>query len=372
MYRAREQMNVRGLLNRAQRVPLRLKLLLGCLTVLLLAGAGTWVLVRSAPELVPGGPVVVFGILGVVGLSVFHVVFVPRALEPIRELERAARAIRAGSESVVEVRRSAFADREMLRVLDVFSATLRETVELRGRLHGFAMRALEVGEEQMREISGQLHDDIAQRLAGLVMRLRVVEQTEDPEERQRLLTAVRGEARGALEEVRLLARELRTPELDDLGLGPALRAFGRSLAERSDLEIDFDLAATNGYLTSGQKIGLYRILQEALYNTARHAGAGRVEVRVAHRDGRVVAEAADDGVGFDPAVMDPTDCTCFGLLAMRERARYLGGDFQLETRPGEGTVVRVEIPDATGGPEASSSSNRRTRVGGRPTSAGER
>lgn len=351
-------MNGRDVLDRVQAVPLRLKLLVGCLAVLAVAGSGTWLLDRSFAGLVPGGSVVVFAALGLAGLTVFHLVFVPRALEPIRELERAARGIRSGHEDV-EVQVSPFADPEMRRVAEVFNETVRETYELRRRLHTLAMRALESGEEQLREISNQLHDDIAQRLAGLVVRLRVAEQSDDPEERQRILGEVRGEAREALEEVRLLARGLRTPELDDLGLGPALRAFGRSLAERNDLEIDFDLAATNGYLTSNQKIGLYRILQEAMYNSVRHAGARRLDLTVSHRLGGVVAEAADDGAGFDPGSVESQERACLGLLAMRERARHVGGTFHLESRPGSGTRIRVEIPglgsDPKGGADGESS-----------------
>lgn len=337
-------MTGRSILDRVQGVSLRLKLLLGCLGVLALAAVGTWLVGPKAAGVVPGGPIALFAVLGLAGLTVFHLVFVPRALEPIRDLEGAARAIHRGDEAV-EVEVSPFADPEMRRVVQVFNDALRETSELRRRFHTLAMRAVETGEEQLREIADQLHDDIAQRLAGLVVRLRVAEQEEEPERQRRTLRELRGEARAALEEVRLLARELRTPELDDLGLGPALRAFGRSLADRSGLEIRFDLAATNGYLTSNQKIGLYRILQEAMYNTARHAGARRVDLRLLHRNGRVVAEAADDGSGFDPAMMEARDGACLGLLAMRERARHVGASFHLESQPGEGTVVRVEIPD---------------------------
>lgn len=333
---------------RIKAVPLRLKLLLGCLAVLALAGFGTWLVWRWVPVDAPLPPVLLFAALGLGGLTVFHLTLVPRALEPIRDLERAARAIRSGAREV-EIEVSPFSDPELRRVVEVFNETVRETSDLRSRLHTLAMRALDAGEEQLRDLSIRLHDDIAQRFAGLVVRLRIAERLEDPEERRRMLREVRDEARAAVEEVRRLARGLRTPELDDLGLGPALRAFGRSLAERNDLEITFDLTAPNGGLTPRQTIGIYRILQEAMRNTVRHAGASRIDLRLRHRNGRVLAEAADDGRGFDPERIEAGEAPCLGLLAMRERARHIGGTLSLSSRPGEGAVVRVEVPEGPPG-----------------------
>lgn len=350
-----------SILRRVQAVSLQLKLLLGSLTVLVVAGIGAWLLWRQAPGPVPLGPILVFTALGLLGLTVFHLVFVPRALEPLRELERAASAIRDGV-TEVEVESSPFADAEMRRVVAVFNQMISETADLRARLHRLAMRALDTGEEQLREVSTRLHDDVAQRLAGVLLRLRVAEQVEDYGERVRLLSEIRDEAREALEEIRGLARSLRTPELDDLGLGSALRAFGRRLARRYDLEIAFELEPTDDSLSLHQKIGLYRILQEAMYNTVRHAGARRVEIRIRRLAGSVVAEVVDDGRGFDPERLTGDDAPCLGLLAMRERARHVGGHLHLVSAPGEGTNVRVEIrvdetgsrPPATPGPGSAS------------------
>lgn len=321
---------------------LQLKLLLGSVTVLVGAGVGAWLLWRQAPGIVPLGPILLFAALGLLGLTVFHLVFVPRALEPLRELERAASAIRDGV-TEVEVETSPFADAEMRRVVAVFNRMISETADLRARLRRLAMRALDTGEEQLREVSSRLHDDVAQHLAGVLLRLRVAEQVEDFGERVRILSEVRDEAKEALEEIRGLARSLRTPELDDLGLGPALRAFGRPLARRNDLEIAFELEPTDGSLSLHQKIGLYRILQEAMYNAVRHAGASKMVIRIRRPEGSVVAEVVDDGRGFDPERLAGDDAPCMGLLAMHERARHVGGHLHLLSARGEGTRVRVEI-----------------------------
>lgn len=332
------------LLEQVKTVPLRVKLLVGDLIVIALAGFGTWLMWGTHPATAPLGPILLFAVLGAVGLTAFHIMLVPRALEPVRHLERAARAIRTGAQEV-EIEVSPVADPELRRVVEVFGETVRETAELRSRLHTLAMRSLDAGEERLRELSSRLHDDIAQRLAALVVRLRLAERSEDPEKRRVLLNTIRAETRATLEEVRLMARGLRTPELDDLGLGPALRAFGRSLAERNGLEMVFEVAVAETDLSPHQTIGLYRILQEAMYNTVRHAGARVVEIRLFRRDGRMVAEAVDDGSGFDPARIDGGEKPCLGLLAMEERARNIGGILTLESGPGRGTVVRVEIPD---------------------------
>lgn len=333
-----------SLLEQVKTVPLRIKLLVGDLAVMAIAGCGAWLMWRIDPATGPLAPVLLFAVLGVVGLTTFHMMLVPRALEPLRHLEQAARAIRTGAQEV-EIEVSAFADPELQRVVEVFGETVRETAELRSRLHTLAMRSLEAGEERLQEVSSRLHDDIAQRLATLVVRLRLAEGSEDPEKREVLLHTIRDETRATLEAVRLMARGLRTPELDDLGLGPALRAFGRSVAERNGPEMVFEIAVSDTDLSPHQTIGLYRILQEAVYNTVRHAGARVVEIRLFRRDDRTVAEVVDDGCGFDPAWIDRDEKPCLGLLAMEERARNIGGSLSLESEPGRGTVVRVEVPD---------------------------
>jgi signal transduction histidine kinase len=153
---------------------------------------------------------------------------------------------------------------------------------------------------------------------------------------------LRSVAAQTLDEVHNLAMQLRPRVLDDMGLPAAL---DRLTAEwQARYRIPIDLAVTIGDLRLPPAIdtALYRIIQEALTNTARHAAAQSVSILIERRNQEVVAVIEDDGQGFEAAY--PTGVFHLGLSGMRERAELLGGQLTIESSPGKGTSIFVEIP----------------------------
>lgn len=222
-------------------------------------------------------------------------------------------------------------------------STIRDVTE-RKRLREFGSGALQAAEEERRRIARELHDDTAQRLAGLLIRLRLARRAEDPERRAELLDRTREEILASAEAIRRIARGLRPPALEDAGLGAAIRWHVRQQADPAELTAEVDLEPVEERLDDDAKLAIYRIVQEALSNTIRHASATTVQVRLRHRDGVVVAEVADDGAGFRLEGSVERFDDGLGLLGMKERAAVVGGTLEIDTEPGKGTRVRASIP----------------------------
>jgi two-component system sensor histidine kinase UhpB len=143
-----------------------------------------------------------------------------------------------------------------------------------------------------------------------------------------------------------MAKGLRPPALDVLGLAPAIESYARSLAEAADLELDLRSDLVDGVLTPDVELILYRILQEALSNVVRHSGASAVRIRLARRGTDVELVIEDDGAGFDVGAELSDRSRGLGLFGMQERAAYIGGTVSIVSTPGRGTTVAVTVPIA--------------------------
>jgi two-component system sensor histidine kinase UhpB len=156
---------------------------------------------------------------------------------------------------------------------------------------------------------------------------------------------VRQQIASTLEGIRRYARGLRPPALDELGLVPAIESYARTLTEGSGLPVIIHgQPLGNAALSKEEELALYRIVQEALSNVVRHAGATQAEVRVRRAGGMVVASVHDDGLGFDVARVLGGDGGGLGLFGMQERAAYVGGHVSIDSAADQGTTVRVEVP----------------------------
>jgi len=208
--------------------------------------------------------------------------------------------------------------------------------------------------ERSRELSMQgernrlaleLHDAVSQKLFSLVLTAEAAGEqlSRDPEAARASIVRLRTVASEALEELRTLIHELRPPELERDGLCGALRKHVEMLRRlhRVEIELDVDDDAGSGGRRDEE---VFRVAQEALQNAVRHGVPARLGVRLGHRDGRLVLEVSDDGVGFDPA--DPElRARRLGLTSMEERAQRLGGALEIRSAPGAGTTIRLEAPD---------------------------
>ncbi|CAN5773641.1 sensor histidine kinase [soil metagenome] len=263
------------------------------------------------------------------------------ALSPLKRLERTARQVQSGDLSA-RVEASELADRDMERLTATFNMMLESGTVYRRRLRETAARALNAAEDERKRISRELHDGTAQTLAALRVQLRVARSVADPQTRNGLLERISADIGEATEEVRRIAQGLRPPALDMLGLAPAIESCARGISDTTGLALDTDLAAVEGLLSPEAELALYRIVQEALSNVARHAAAGTVRVRLSFVGRAVTATVEDDGRGF--AVDEVMSNGGLGLFGMQERAAFVGGTVDIDSEPGRGTRVRATIP----------------------------
>jgi len=187
-------------------------------------------------------------------------------------------------------------------------------------------------EEERRRVGRELHDEVGSQLTGALLALQITEK------RPEYLGEARKAVVQALEEVRRLSRELRPAVLDDLGLTKALERYLNEYQRRTGLRVEAEIECPQ--LRESQQIALFRVIQEALTNAARHAKAQRVYVGLSAWDRRVRGLIADDGQGFDP-VHTPTS---IGIVGMRERIEQLGGSLSVESAPGQGTRLSFVVP----------------------------
>ncbi len=202
-------------------------------------------------------------------------------------------------------------------------------------------------EAERARVSRDLHDEIGQALTSVLLGLHLVEDPpgEEPEPdgaRTTRLVEVRGLVADALEQVRSLAFELRPTVLDDIGIVPALHRLADDTAERSDLQVDVTIHGLDDpvRLPGEVETVIYRAVQESLTNVVRHAAATLASVFVVADPVHVRAVIEDDGQGFDPGSSEAS----LGLAGMRERAALAEGSLLIESSPGQGTTIIVEIP----------------------------
>jgi two-component system sensor histidine kinase UhpB len=194
-------------------------------------------------------------------------------------------------------------------------------------------------EEERKRIARDLHDEVNQSLTALLLRIEAAAQ-DAPEKVKVQLAQVKELADQAMGELLDLARQLRPTALDDHGLVAALRTHVREFDRRGPARASFWADPRLGDLSPDAQVVVYRVAQEALMNASRHSGAARVEVSLEPRDSRVRLQVADNGSGFAFA----EEGKGLGLDGMRERALLVGGALEIDSRPGRGTTVRLEVP----------------------------
>lgn len=214
------------------------------------------------------------------------------------------------------------------------------------RMREFGAGVLRGAEEERQRIARDLHDDTAQRLASLLLRVQMARRSDDPARREELLAEMREEILHASEGVRRILRGLRPPALEEAGVVAAVRAHVRGALAEEEIAVDLDAEEVEPALDSEAKLALYRIIQEAISNAVRHAEAARLRIRIESLPGLVRAVVTDDGRGFEPRDREREEegGRGLGILGMKERASLVGGRVRIETAPGQGTRVEVEIP----------------------------
>lgn len=222
---------------------------------------------------------------------------------------------------------------------------ISERKQIEAAQHNFTLRMLQTLEAERQRVARELHDDVGQAIATVGVLLHTLERTPEavPPDARPALTATQATIRQITEAVARIVRDYHPAELIGLGLEDTVRTHAREFARRHGLTLRLSTSAVAGLLPHEYELHLYRVVQEALANVARHAAARKVTVRLARERGRVVAVVRDDGVGFAP---DPAHTSGLGLVTMRERAELLHAELLIRARPGAGTEIRISVPTA--------------------------
>lgn len=200
-------------------------------------------------------------------------------------------------------------------------------------------------EEERRRIARELHDEAGQALTAVKLGLDRLEErvNSGKGDLQEEIGEIRKMIVRTSSEIRRLSYSLHPTLLRDLGLEPALRLHFKEISNHSGLEIDFNLVGFDRRLDRDMETVIYRFSQEALTNTLKHSGAEHFSLSLIKGYPKIIFIAEDDGTGFDGQIRS-SDKWSLGLLGMRERTLLLGGTFQLHSRLGQGTRIRIEIP----------------------------
>ena len=225
-----------------------------------------------------------------------------------------------------------------LRLERAVERQLRATMAARSDLQALSARLVRAQEDERRKLARELHDEVGQTLSAIMMEASSAHASARSEDVKDRLRSVGRMAEKTLNIVRDLALLLRPSMLDDFGLVPALNWHAREMSKRTGMNVRI-VADVSDDLPDEHRTCVYRVVQEAINNAARHAGARNVQVIVKSEGPRVIFSVQDDGSGFDKATVRG-----LGLLGMEERVGRLGGVWRIDTHMGRGTTVSAELP----------------------------
>ncbi len=217
----------------------------------------------------------------------------------------------------------------------------REVAQAREELHRLSARLVAAQEEERRNLSRELHDEIGQSMSALLVEMGTLDSVLPPGNStvHAQLQRVKGLAEANVGVVRNMALLLRPSMLDDLGLVPALKWHAREVARRTGMKVRVDADDVSDALPDDYRTCIYRVVQEALHNAMRHAHATCARITVIQEQQQIRVTIQDDGHGFQPRLEKG-----MGILGMEERVRHLGGEFQIESKPGHGATVSSYCP----------------------------
>lgn len=236
---------------------------------------------------------------------------------------------------------------EFDRISQAFNHTLASLSKARGENRALTQRSLAIQEEERRHIAQELHDELGQSLSAIKVMAASLRHSSTTAQANEAVDSIMGICDHLFDVVKGMMRSLRPMMLDELGLIPSLEDMLKNWRCRNP-GTRMEFACDNGVeeFAGSAKIHLFRIVQECLTNVVKHAGARVVRIHLglvrefAAQSGNLFLQIEDDGHGFDPTQPNAG----FGLLGMRERVASLGGEFNLDTGPGRGVVIRVTVP----------------------------
>jgi signal transduction histidine kinase len=250
----------------------------------------------------------------------------------------------AGATLGVGLLLAAFTIRRTLNLENELKVRFDEGVRAQQELKELSARIVSAQEEERRAISRELHDEVGQSLSALLMEAgnALASIPNDSLEIRRHVESIKKLAETSVQVIRNMTLLLRPSMLDDFGLVPALEWQAREVSKRTGMRVHVTAEESAGELSDDHKTCIYRVVQEALHNCARHAQARIVKVVVKQEPSKILLSVEDDGRGFDARRVRG-----LGLVGMEERVHHLKGSFEIESRPGTGTRVAIELPIAS-------------------------
>lgn len=206
------------------------------------------------------------------------------------------------------------------------------------------LKVIEAQEIERKRLSREIHDGPAQMLAHILIRSEIIDLSIRDGKIEQVMQEVRSmrkNIRSSLKEVRRIIYDLRPMALDDLGIIPTLKKHISTVAEFNDIEIDLILLGEEKRLATDYELAVFRLIQEALQNTIKHAKATVIKVTLEILPDQITIIVRDNGIGFD---MEESKKDSFGLIGMRERVEMLDGVFIVDSTKGKGTTIRAVLP----------------------------
>ncbi len=239
---------------------------------------------------------------------------------------------------------AAFTIRRTLTLESELKKRYDEGLRAQTELKELSARLVSAQEEERRAISRELHDEVGQSLSALLMEAgnAAASVPNDSIDVRRHVESIKKLAEASVAIIRNMTLLLRPSMLDDFGLVPALEWQAREVSKRTGLRVHVTADEASGELPDDLRTCIYRVVQEALHNCARHSHARSVQVVVKQEGSKIILSVEDDGRGFDARRVRG-----LGLVGMEERVNHLGGAFEIESEPGGGTRVAVELPLAS-------------------------
>ncbi len=235
-------------------------------------------------------------------------------------------------------------------VLDYLGGNLKwinNELEVVQQKRQLAPKIIQAQEEERKRVAREIHDGPAQSMANVVLRTEVCEKLldMDKEGARKELQITREMIKNSLQDVRRIIFDLRPMTLDDLGLIPAITRYSESLKERCKVAVEVNCVGQRQRVNSLIEVALFRVVQEAIQNTIKHADANKVMVNLEMDSQHIMLVIKDDGIGFDAdTYLQAPRPDSYGLLGMKERLEILGGQLSVRSHPGEGTEILAILP----------------------------
>lgn len=232
-------------------------------------------------------------------------------------------------------------------VLEELDRTLAEAREYQWRSQLLSSQVLAAHEGERKRIARDLHDDTAQALTSILIRLRLLERSVNGDVRHSI-AELRALTSSTLDSVRRIAADLRPTALDDLGLVAGIHAYIEKFSCHWPVQVEFSSSGLQRRLPAEVELVLYRVVQEALSNIAKHSEASSARVTLSRKKNLVTATIHDDGQGFDSGKIMGSGHMGLGLFGMQERLALVAGWLHIESSIGAGTTVIARVPLSTG------------------------